>query len=394
MLQVEPDMDPGQLYKRYQDLQRYVGWTADDARRIRDVGERLSSHFKELVADFYAEIERHAETQRVVVGGVDQIARLKETLVDWLRQLFAGQYDEAYVLRRWKVGLRHVEIGLDQQYTNVALSRMRSGMIRLIASNSGIPPAELVDTIDSLNRVLDLDLAIIEDAYQYEYLLRQKRSERLVAIGQMASGIAHELRNPLNVVRTSVFYLQHARRPTPEKQAEHLERIQRQVGIADGVISALSDFAKLPLPVVGPVAWGDLVRETLANHPLPENISVQLSGLDVSPPVRGDARQLSIVVSNLVRNAVDAMPDGGRLAISTEVVGAQVKLIIADTGPGISPEEIHRIFEPFYSTKVRGIGLGLAICRAIVENHAGELRVTSQPGQGSHFSVLLKSAAS
>ena len=83
------------------------------------------------------------------------------------------------------------------------------------------------------------------------------------------------------------------------------------------------------------------------------------------------------------------MPEGGRLAISAVADTGQVRLIVADTGPGISAEEIHRIFEPFYSTKVRGIGLGLAICRAIVENHQGEIRVTSQPGQGSHFTVFL-----
>ena len=213
--------------------------------------------------------------------------RLQGTLCDWLRQLFSGEYDAAYVLRRWKVGLRHVEIGLDQQYTNVALARIRSGLVTTLAGHWTEAASELVLALNSLNRLLDLDLAIIEDAYQYEYLLRQKRSERLVAIGQMASGIAHELRNPLNVVRTSVFYLQHARRPTPEKQTEHLERIQRQVGVADSVITALSDFAKLPLPHVGPVAPRQLIDETLANTHIPENISVSLAGSTNPLPFAG-----------------------------------------------------------------------------------------------------------
>lgn len=351
-------MDSEQLFTRYQDLQRYVGWTPADGERVRRIGPLVEPHFRTVVADFYAEVERHEETRRVMVGGQVQIDRLQGTLRDWLRQLFSGEYDAAYVLRRWKVGLRHVEIGLDQQYTNVALVRIRSTLVTTIAGFWTESAPELVGTLNSLNRLLDLDLAIIEDAYQYEYLLRQKRSERLVAIGQMASGIAHELRNPLNVVRTSVFYLQHARRPTPEKQTEHLERIQRQVGVADGVITALSDFAKLPLPHVGPVAPRQLVDDTLANTSIPENISVSLAGLEEAPAIRGDSRQLGIVLGNLVRNAVDAMSEGGRLAISAVAENGRVRLIVADTGPGISSEEIHRIFEPFYSTKVRGSAWG------------------------------------
>ncbi len=385
-------MDAPQLYTRYQDLQRYLGWGDADVERVTRLGPLVASHFTSLIDDFYAEIQGHSETRRVLVGGDEQVRRLKGTLFDWLRQLFTGNYDADYVTRRWKVGLRHVEIGLDQQFTNVALGRMRAGLARAAVQGWHGEAGELVESILSLNKLLDLDLAIIEDAYQYEYLQRQKRAERLIAIGQMASGIAHELRNPLNVVRTSVFYLQHARRPTPEKQAEHLERIQRQVGVADSVITALSDFAKLPLPHFGPVSVQSLFDETLANLSLPESVRIEKPSWSDLPALQGDARQLYIVFSNLIRNAIDAMPEGGELRISAKEEGGRLGVSVSDTGHGIGPEEIRRVFEPFYSTKVRGIGLGLAICRAIVENHGGEIRVTSQPGQGATFTVVLKRA--
>ena len=126
----------------------------------------------------------------------------------------------------------------------------------------------------SLNTLLDLDLAIIEDAYQAEYLARQQRGERLAAIGQVAGGIAHELRNPLNVVKTSVYYLLNARNPTPAKTAEHLQRIERHVAVADGVITALSNFARLPLPNLRPFPVGPCVREVLELNPLPDNVQV------------------------------------------------------------------------------------------------------------------------
>jgi signal transduction histidine kinase len=144
--------------------------------------------------------------------------------------------------------MRHVEIGLDQVYTNVALSRMRTGLIQGIGDRWQGSRDDLVATVNSLNKLIDLDLAKIEDAYQAEYLARQQRSERLAAIGQVSGGIAHELRNPLNVVQTSAYYLLNARNPSPEKTAEHLRRIEQQVGVANGVITTLSNFAKMPVP--------------------------------------------------------------------------------------------------------------------------------------------------
>ncbi|HND54067.1 MAG TPA: ATP-binding protein, partial [Pirellulaceae bacterium] len=343
--------------------------------------------FVEITTDFYAETAQHEATRRVFSGGETQVLRLKRTLIAWLEELFNGEYGPQYVARRWQVGLRHVEIGLDQQFTNVAMGRIRSQLVQRIGATWSSDAQSMLDAVGALNRLLDLDLAIIEDAYQYEYIQRQKRAERLIAIGQMASGIAHELRNPLNVVRTSVFYLQNARRPSPEKQVEHLERIQRQVGVADAVITALSDFAKLPMPQSVAVSVQALIDETLANVTLGPGFASQVELAPDLPPIRGDFRQLFIVLVNLVRNAVDAMPGGGTITISGRAEGERVELRVQDTGPGISSEDRQRIFEPFYSTKARGIGLGLAISRAIVDNHAGEIQVTSQPGEGACFKL-------
>ena len=387
-------MDAELIFQRYQDLQRYVGWTDDDARRVAELLPVVEPNFPQLIDDFYDEIERHPAARKVITGGAAQVDRLKGTLRGWVRQLFSGTYDREYVRRRWQVGLRHVDIGLDQVYTNVALSRMRFGLARLLAADLAANEPERQRAALALNRLLDLDLAIIEDAYQYEYLQRQKRIERLVVIGQMAGGIAHELRNPLNVVRTSAFYLQHAKQPSAEKQAEHLDRIARQVAVADSVITALSDFAKLPLPEFHAVPVKQLLDESLAGVQLPEAIQVGVQCPENVPAVFGDARQLFVVLTNLIRNAVDAMPQGGRLSLTAEPASQHVRIVVADTGAGISPEEVPRIFEPFYSTKVRGIGLGLALTRAIVENHRGEISVTSTLGQGSRFSVLLKIATS
>ena len=387
-------MEQQQLFDRYQDLQRYVGWTEEDARRITAVAALIDPHIPALIDDFYAEIKRHPAAGKVITGGEAQVQRLKGTLRSWLAQLFVGTYDSNYVLARWQVGLRHVEIGLDQVYTNVALSRIRNGLIDVLCHSwKEGSQLELALTIKALNRLLDLDLAIIEDAYQYEFLQRQKRIERLVVLGQMASGIAHELRNPLNVVRTSVFFLKNANNASAEKKDEHLDRIQRQVAVANDVITALTDFAKLPLPTAEPVHVKELLAEVLARVELPKSISPCIACDDKMPAIVGDRRQLAIVFGNLIRNAIDAMPQGGQLYLRTVPDGPCLCVEFQDTGVGISPQDIRRIFEPFFSTKARGIGLGLAITKAIVENHRGQLLVTSQLGQGSCFTVRLEGAA-
>jgi len=384
-------MNADALFRRYQELQAYVGWSTADAERVHSLATLLEPCLPALIEDFYAEIDKHPEARKVITGGEEQVKRLKGTLIAWLRELLSGQYDADYVIRRWRVGCRHVEIGLDQVYTNVALSRLRRGLLERVQEVIS-DPRELAEKRCSLNMLLDLDLAIIEDAYQAEYACRQQRVERLAAIGQVAGGIAHEIRNPLNVVKTSVYYLLNARNPTPAKVAEHLKRIEEQVTLTDGVITALSSFAKMPLPVATPFCLRSCIEATLNQQPLPETITLTLDFPATLPPVLGDPEQLKIVFSNLIRNARDAMPSGGSLAIRATQNGNLVDAEVVDTGVGIPPENLHRITEPLYSTKARGLGLGLALARAILEKNNGKLHVTSEVGRGSTFIVRLPAA--
>jgi signal transduction histidine kinase len=385
-------MSPDHLFDRYRELQAYVGWTDEDARRIAAAAPLLEAVLIPLIDDFYEEIDRHPEARKVITGGREQVERLKGTLRQWLRELISGRYDEDYVARRWRVGWRHVEIGLDQVYTNVALSRLRGGMLRALDQGWTGSPQEFRATSRALNRLLDLDLAIIEDAYQSEHLLRQQRSERLAAIGQVSAGVAHELRNPLNVVKTSVYYLLNARNPTPQKTAEHLERIGKHVDLADGVITALSRFAKLPAPELCPCPAEQCVRDALEVNALSAAIAVTLVFPPDLPSLLVDRDQARIVFGNLIRNARDAMPNGGTLTFTGRAAGDFVEVDVTDSGAGIAPELLGRIMEPLYSTKARGLGLGLSIARAILDKSGGGLRVSSTPGQGSTFTVRLRAA--
>ena len=130
----------------------------------------------------------------------------------------------------------------------MALSRLRTGLTHTVQEHWQGDLCAQRAVVRSLNKLLDLDLALIEDAYQSFLSNRLQQNERLATLGQVAGGVAHELRNPLNVVKTSVYFLTHARNASDEKRREHLQRIERHVERADGVISALSSFARMPVP--------------------------------------------------------------------------------------------------------------------------------------------------
>jgi signal transduction histidine kinase len=387
-------MSPDDIYRQYQELQVWVGWSEDAAKRVGATANLLEPHLPALVDDFYDEIQRHPRALKVITGGQEQIQRLKGTLVQWLRELLTGSYDQGYVARRWRVGWRHVEIGLEQVYTNVALSRLRLGLVRTLQEQWRGDPHELFLTTRSLNKLLDLDLAIIEHAYQYEYNARTQRNERLATIGQVAGGVAHELRNPLNVVKTSVYYLLNARNPTAEKRTEHLQRIEKHVVLADGVITALSSFAKMPIPSQTPFAVERCIREALDTNPVPANVTVTIDCPASLPQVLADIDQVRIVFANLIRNAREAMPQGGRLTVTGTSVDDRVAVAVSDTGIGIPRESLSQVMEPLYSTKAKGLGLGLAIARAILEKNQGAMRLASEPGQGTTFTVFLKAESS
>ena len=388
--------------------------------RVRVAGAIVELSFDELVDDFYREIAEHEATRKVITGGGAQVARLKVSLRTWLHELVTGPYDLAYAERRFRVGYRHVKIGLKQIYVEAAVSRLRNGLLRSlrkhwpmergmeqIYTNAALSrlraaitatvaqqwqdsPVALAEVIGSLNRLLDLDLAIIQDAYEAASNDRLMQVERLAALGRVAGGVAHELRNPLNVMRTSVYFLRNAKNAAPEKIAEHLERIERQVALSDSVITALSEFAKLASPNLQPMSVPDCLKNSAALESRPENVElINQVPLDL-PHALADDKQLSIVFDNLIRNACEAMPTGGRLTLSAQLVQHRVEVSVNDTGCGIAPENLPHIREPFRSTKPRGIGLGLALSQAILEKNRSTLNVTSELGRGSTFTVVLE----
>ncbi len=158
------------------------------------------------------------------------------------------------------------------------------------------------------------------------------------------------------------------------------------------MIAALSSFARLPAPVSQPVEIARCVQEALEVNPPGSDVTVETELPASIPPVLVDPDQMRIVIGNLLRNASDAMPQGGRFPGPRRTHDSHVELDVVDTGVGIPPEDLGRIMEPLYSTKARGLGLGLAIVRTILEKNQGSIRVKSVPGQGSTFTLRIATA--
>lgn len=264
--------------------------------------------------------------------------------------------------------------------------RMFTGVVRDISDLKAVEQ-RLKESNADLERLVSERTRELREA-QSELL----RKERLAVLGQISGGIAHEIRNPLNAVKTSVYYLLHARNPTAEKTKEHLDRIDRQVTIMDNVVTALSDMARMPEPTRTPVRIPAIVESALSNVTRSDSISTVLELPEELPAVLADEHQLPLVFQNLVRNARDAMPNGGLLTIGAKMVGQEVRVHVKDTGVGISSDDLTRIFDAFYTTKSRGMGLGLSICQTILSKNGGRMEVTSVPGKGSEFAVYLPKA--
>jgi signal transduction histidine kinase len=227
-----------------------------------------------------------------------------------------------------------------------------------------------------------------------------RRADRLSALGQLSAGLAHEIRNPLGAIKGAVEILQDDYPPGHAK-AEFYAIILKEVDRLNEVVTNFLSFARpvsltfVPLDVTAVLSdLEGLVSAQARRH----QVQVFMNFHTGPARVMADEALLKQAFLNIMLNAVDAMPAGGDLSIATRVVDAAdaagdparwLEIVFDDTGIGIGETDLGRIFDPFFTTKKEGTGLGLAITYRIIENHHGTIRVSSQPGRGTTFVVLL-----
>ena len=259
-----------------------------------------------------------------------------------------------------------------------------------------VPEAFASDEIALLLEIAERLATTVENSKLYE---RMRERDRLAALGEMAAGLAHEIRNPLGAIKGAAQCLDPPARPGEE--GEFLDVIVEEVNRLNGVVSEFLDYARPLKQSFGTVDINEVVARTvrLIQNELPPALTLSVDLAATLPPVEGEPEQLKQVLINLVQNGIQAFGGrGGVIRVRTRGPeplpdlrgGADfVEIEVTDDGPGIPSEQQPHIFVPFYTTKQKGTGLGLAICQRIVKNHGGSISVTSRVGEGTTFVVRL-----
>jgi two-component system, NtrC family, sensor kinase len=217
--------------------------------------------------------------------------------------------------------------------------------------------------------------------------------ERLATIGQVAAAVGHELRNPLGVLTNALFLVRTALSAEDQQRlARHLDIADREIAASVVIVETLLDFARERDPVLEPVDVADLVDESLSVAPPPRGVAVERAGVDEAPTISADRQQLRQVLLNVLTNAYEAMDGDGALTITARPHGHAVELSVADTGEGMDDETAEHVFDPFFTRKAKGIGLGLAVSKRIAEAHGGTLAADTEPGRGTTFTLTVPTA--
>jgi two-component system cell cycle sensor histidine kinase/response regulator CckA len=213
--------------------------------------------------------------------------------------------------------------------------------------------------------------------------------EKLATLGQLAGSVGHELRNPLGVISNAIYILKSSVSGENEKTKEYIDLISSQVKRSNKIITDLLNFAKEPMLDRSKTSLSELIKASLEQCPPPENVEVDVAGITDLDYVYVDQNQIMQAVINILGNAYQAMPQGGKVAISCSQSKKEARISIADNGTGISASDRRKLFTPLFTTKARGIGLGLAVSKKFIEANGGKIKVTSIPGKGSTFTIIL-----
>ena len=224
-----------------------------------------------------------------------------------------------------------------------------------------------------------------------------RNAERMAAIGETAAMVGHDLRNPLQVIVGSLSFIkrrlgslsEEVELPQVEQIDDLVEKVSRQTGYMNKIVSDLQDYAKPIVPAFGETDLEELFNDMMPAIEVPGNVAFSMDFQEGLPTIWADGGLLLRVFTNLVTNAIQAMPEGGDLRVECSALGGEVSVSVEDTGVGISEEAQANLFKPLITTKPKGMGLGLPVCKRMIEVHNGRIEVESEVGVGTTFTVRL-----
>jgi len=320
--------------------------------------------------------------QSLEIKGHDELTQVAGNFNAMASDL-AGMYDDL----EEKVKERTIEL----KEANEELQRVKSDLEGKVNERT----KDLEEKISELNKSQLAMLYMIEDINETSRQLKttQKeliRKERLAILGQFSGNISHELRNPLGVIDSSIYYLQMRLNEKDEKVHQHLDRISQSVKTATTIIENLLNLTRMNKPILTRYNLINLLTDCLRTCKIPDEVKVVEDFPETEILVKAEKEQIRMAINNLVKNAVAAMNSKGTLTIMIRKDGeGEAEISFMDTGAGINPDHLNQVFLPLFSTKSKGIGLGLSITKMIVENHGGKITVEAEPEKGAKFCIRL-----
>jgi signal transduction histidine kinase len=378
------------------EILRYVSFDEHDRARLLALHPRLSPYFESIADSFYTAVWANPGTASVLDSAA-QVERLRRSLIDWMSTGLLGPYDDRFYEKRSRIGRRHVEIGLAHQYMFTSMNVVRTGYQERIAEL--YPPAESGQVLRSVNKLLDVELAIMVRHYKLDsdekLLARERRTQtdRITAMQTMTAGLAHEVRNPLNAAKLQLELLERRLRREHDdpRLLEPSELAQKEI---ERLTNLLNDFLAFARPPELQLQEHDVVE--IVRHICDlERVAADKRGATLTfeaptSPLRArvDAPKLAQVMLNLVRNAVEAVTANGGVRVSLAASHDTFMINVEDDGGGIPPETQARIYEPFFSTKEGGTGLGMSIVHSLVSLHGGSIALESS-AKGTRFDLTI-----
>ena len=387
----------------FEEMKRYVGFTEDDARSLQAVGARMDPFVPGMSERFYDQITRHPEAGKVFTGGEEQVERLKRTLQEWAHRLFCGPYDEDYAAERYKIGVRHVLIGLPQRYMISAMGVVRTYLLAKLGEVLS-DQAELESTRLALDKLLNIDLNMMCESYFQESIryLRElnRRLERanfeLAELSNVKTEFlattSHELRTPLNSILGFTRLILDGLCENRDEESELLRDVYSSAEHLLSIVNDLLDVAKIE---AGKLRLSpDVVdlKRVIAEAKSVVNVQATAKHLTLVdeteslplPPVLADPARVKQVLINVLSNSVK-FTDKGWITLRGKSLQDRgfVELEIQDTGIGIAPLKQQHLFEKFqqldstFTRQQGGSGLGLSICRSLVQMMGGRIRLWS-----------------
>ncbi|HEY5656640.1 MAG TPA: protoglobin domain-containing protein [Myxococcota bacterium] len=411
---------------RYEDIDQrlaYLDLGEDDRALLADLRPLLESKADGVVASFYRHLLTFGPTRQLLRDPV-----VKERLLSkqraYLLSLAPPALDAAYIEDRVRIGELHERIGLEPRWYLGAYALHFSLIAPLVCESAGEDVHRASRTIVALQKLLTFDSQLAMDAYiarrerDLEYMAdelakegrrlvrdyeaqgvvlrrttkRAIEAEELASIATLVAGLAHEIGTPMGVIHGHAKMLESAVRG--EDAEWRLKTIQEQIGRISRIIQTLLNMARPRTAQRVPVALEPLIETTfsfLTEKLARRGIRIERS-FKPAPSISGDPERLQQLFLNLFLNAADAMPDGGVLRVGMEETeDGELEIRVADSGTGIPPEDLERIFNPFFTTKEagEGNGLGLMVCKGIISDHGGSIGVESMPGEGTEFRISL-----